>query len=76
MCLRSMLWFINKLFRSFRRMLSILHSSRDLSGLMDICVEDKELLPERTSEASKALKFLTKSGCGLSFYTFLVCGNL
>ena len=48
---------------SFSRILSILRSSADISGLIAI-PDDKELLHDRTRVASKALRNLTRMGQG------------
>ena len=48
---------------SFSRILSILRSSADISGLIAI-PDDKELLHDRTRVASKALRNLTRMGLG------------
>ena len=48
---------------SFNRMLSILCSSADISGLIAM-PDDKEHLLDRTRVASNALKNLTRTGWG------------
>ena len=53
-----------KLRLSFRSAFSILRSSRDRSRLIDTCEEASETFFERTSEASKVLKNLTRRGRG------------